>query len=350
MVDKILDQMFVWGHPILILVLGIILGWLIKRFVHSRLSKLADKTKWRGDDIILNSIEPHIILWSFLAAARIAIDRIKLSEPFSSYKEYLATIIVIILFLSVTVTISKLLVGLFNLWAEKQGRGFPSTTMFTNFVYIIVWGIGLMIILDSLNIAITPILTALGVGGLAIALALKDTLSDVFSGLHILLSGKVKPGDFAELDSGERGYISDITWRNTTMLERTNNVINIPNSKLSTAIIKNYDSGDSSFSVRIPVGVSYNSDLKHVASVTKNVAIDVAKDVEGCNTDEEPVVRFYEFGESSINLKVYFKAEKYGDQHNIIDTFVRRLHKRYNEEGIDIPFPIRTLIHQNSQE
>ena len=350
MVDKILDQMFVWGHPILILVLGIILGWLIKRFVHSRLSKLADKTKWRGDDIILNSIEPHIILWFFLAAARISIDSIKLSDPFSSYKEYLATIIVIILFLSVTVTISKLLVGLFNLWAEKQGRGFPSTTMFTNFVYIIVWGIGVMIILDSLNIAITPILTALGVGGLAIALALKDTLSDVFSGLHILLSGKVKPGDFAELDSGERGYISDITWRNTTMLERTNNVINIPNSKLSTAIIKNYDSGDSSFSVRIPVGVSYNSDLKHVASVTKNVAIDVAKDVEGCNTDEEPLVRFYEFGESSINLKVYFKAEKYGDQHNIIDTFVRRLHKRYNEEGVDIPFPIRTLIHQNSQE
>jgi small-conductance mechanosensitive channel len=160
----------------------------------------------------------------------------------------------------------------------------------------------------------------------------------------------VQPGDFAELDSGERGYIGNITWRNTTMLERTNNIINIPNSKLSTAIMKNYDSGDSSFSVRIPVGVSYNSDLKHVASVTKNVAKDVAKDVEGCNTDDEPLVRFYEFGESSINLKVYFKAEKYGDQHNIIDTFVRRLHKRYNEEGIDIHFPIRTLIHQNSQE
>ena len=350
MLDKILDQMFDWSHPILILVLGIILGWLIKRFVHSRLSKLADKTKWRGDDIILNSIEPHIILWSFLATLNIAIESIKLSDPFLSYKEHFSTIILIILILSVTVTISKMLVGLFNLWAEKQGHGFPSTTMFTNFVYIIVWGIGLMIILDSLNIAITPILTALGVGGLAISLALKDTLSDVFSGLHILLSGKVQPGDFAELDSGERGYISNITWRNTTMLERTNNIINIPNSRLSTAIIKNFDSRESSFSVRIPVGVSYNSDLEHVADVTKNVAKNVAKDVEGCNTDKEPLVRFYEFGESSINLKVYFIAEKYGDQHNIIDIFVKRLHKRYNEEGIDIPFPIRTLIHQNSQE
>ena len=160
----------------------------------------------------------------------------------------------------------------------------------------------------------------------------------------------MQPGDFAELDSGERGYISNITWRNTTMLERTNNIINIPNSRLSTAIIKNFDSRESSFSVRIPVGVSYNSDLEHVADVTKNVAKNVAKDVEGCNTDKEPLVRFYEFGESSINLKVYFIAEKYGDQHNIIDIFVKRLHKRYNEEGIDIPFPIRTLIHQNSQE
>ena len=126
----------------------------------------------RGDDIILNSLEPHIILWFFLASFSIAADSVILSEPFDPYKQSLSTIILTILILSITLSISKMLVGLFNLWAEKQGQGFPSTTMFTNFVYIIVWGIGLMIILDSLNIAITPILTALGVGGLAISLAL----------------------------------------------------------------------------------------------------------------------------------------------------------------------------------
>ena len=122
MLDKILDQMFDWSIPILILVLGIILGWLIKRFVHSRLSKLADKTKWRGDDIILNSIEPHIILWSFLATLKIAIESIKLSEPFSSYKEHFSTIIVMILILSVTVTISKMLVGLCLLYTSPSPR------------------------------------------------------------------------------------------------------------------------------------------------------------------------------------------------------------------------------------
>jgi small-conductance mechanosensitive channel len=347
MVDKIIDQLVIWVNPILVIFIGIVIGWIMKKYVHKRLSILADKTKWRGDDIILNSLEPHIILWFFLASFSIAADSVILSEPFDPYKQSLSTIILTILILSITLSISKMLVGLFNLWAEKQGQGFPSTTMFTNFVYIIVWGIGLMIILDSLNIAITPILTALGVGGLAISLALKETLSDIFSGLHILLSGKVQPGDFAELDSGERGYITNITWRNTTMLERTNNVINIPNSRLSSAIIKNYDTGESSFSVRIPVGVSYDCDLEKVAEITKEVADNVAKNLDGFIKDKEPIVRFFEFGDSSVNLKVYFKAEKYGDQHNIIDVFIRKLHKRYNEEGIDIPYPIRTLIHQN---
>ncbi len=350
MLDKIIDQIFIWGNPILVIFIGIVLGWIIKKYFHKRLSALADKTKWRGDDIILNSLEPHIILWFFLVSFSIAADSVILPESFDPYKQSLSTIILIILILSITLSISKMLVGLFNLWAEKQGQGFPSTTMFTNFVYIIVWGIGVMIILDSLNVAITPILTALGVGGLAISLALKETLSDIFSGLHILLSGKVQPGDFAELDSGERGYITNITWRNTTMLERTNNVINIPNSRLSSAIIKNYDTRESSFSVRVPVGVSYDSDLEKVAKITKEVADKVAKSLDGCSKDDKPLVRFFEFGDSSINLKVYFKAEKYGDQHTIIDVFIRSLHERYNEEGIDIPYPIRTLIHQNSPE
>ena len=348
MIDKIIDQIFIWGSPIVVIFTGVLLGWIIKKYFHKRLSALADKTKWRGDNIILNSLEPHIILWFFLISFSIAADSIILPESFDSFKESLSTIILIILILSITLSISKMLVGLFNLWAEKQGQGFPSTTMFTNFVYIIVWGIGVMIILDSLNVAITPILTALGVGGLAISLALKETLSDIFSGLHILLSGKVQPGDFAQLDSGERGYITNITWRNTTMLERTNNIINIPNSRLSSAIIKNYDTRESSFSVRIQIGVSYDSNLEKVAKVTKEVADTVASNVEGCNKDSEPVIRFFEFGDSSINLKVYFKAEKYGDQHNIKDIFIRRLHERYNQEGIEIPFPIRTLIHQNS--
>ena len=256
-------------------------------------------------------------------------------------------ILKIILIASITHASAKLVVGLFDIWSKQKGSGFPSTTIFTNIVWITVYAIGLLIILDSLNVSITPMLTALGVGGLAVSLALKDTLSDVFAGLHILLSKKVQPGDFVTLDSGEMGYIQNISWRNTKMLERSNNIIHIPNTKLSSAIIKNYDSGDSSFFVKIPVGVGYNSDLDQVGKVVMEVATELHSTMEEVNKDAEPSFKFRGFGESSIDLVVYFRGNKYGDQNPIIHEFIKRLHKRFNQEGIEIPYPMRTVIQRS---
>jgi small-conductance mechanosensitive channel len=99
----------------------------------------------------------------------------------------------------------------------------------------------------------------------------------------------------------------------------------------------------------VPIGVSYESDLDHVIKVTEEVAAGVINDVEGAREDSPAVVRCFEFGDSSVNIKVYFRGKKYGDQHPIIDEFIRRIHKRYLQENIGIPFPIRTLIHKNEQ-
>ena len=200
------------------------------------------------------------------------------------------------------------------------------------------------IILDTIDVSIAPMLTALGVGGLAVSLALKDTLTDVFAGLHILLSKKVEPGDFISLDSGEMGYIQNITWRNTKMLERSNNVIHIPNTKLSSAIVKNYDSGDPSFSVKIPVGVAYDSDLEHVSRVVMEVANELHSKMDETNKDAEPSFKFKAFGESSIDFSVYFRGNKYGDQNPIIHEFIQKIHKRFKQEKIEIPFPVRTIL------
>jgi len=133
------------------------------------------------------------------------------------------------------------------------------------------------------------------------------------------------------------------------MLERSNNVIHIPNTKLSSAIIKNYDSGDPSFSVKIPVGVSYDSDLDHVSKVVMEIANEIHSTMEEVNRDAEPSFKFRAFGESSIDLAVYFRGNKYGDQNPIIHEFIKRVHKRFSEEKIDIPYPIRTII-QNSEQ
>ena len=333
-----------WFIPATIVFIGIVLGMIFKQVVHTRLKKAALTSKWEGDDIILHAVESQIVLWFFWAALSLALRDVEITEPFGMY---ISNFLIIILMASITHAAAKLIVGLLDLWSKKQGGGFPSTTMFTNFVWITVYSIGLLVILDALDISIAPMLTALGIGGLAVSLALKDTLTDVFAGLHILLSKKVQPGDFVSLDSGEMGYIQNITWRNTKMLERTNNIIHIPNTKLSKAVIKNYDSGDPSFSVKIPVGVGYDSDLDVVERVVMEVANDLHQYMDEMNKQSTPSFKFRGFGQSSIDFMVYFRGNKYGDQNPIIHEFVKKLHKRFNEEGIEIPFPMRTVIQRS---
>ena len=353
--DWYYNNIEILGPPALTIVCGILLGFIFKRFVHSRLKKAAERSNWAGDDAVLEAIEPHIVVWFFLGALSISVSKIEAVQPQNTYlisilNDYAPKFLTIVLIGSITLAIGNLAVSIFDLWARDQEKGFPSTTMFTNFVRIAIYVIGILIILDALSISITPMITALGVGGIAVSLALKDTLTDVFAGLHILLSKKVQVGDFIQLDSGEMGYIQNISWRNTIMMERTNNIIHIPNTRLSSAIIKNFDSGDPSFSVKIPVGVGYSSDLDEVEKVTKKVINEIQSSMEETNNNYEPTMRFQNFGESSINLMVYFRGNRYGDQNPIIHQFIKTLHKRYSEEGIEIPFPMRTVIHKNEQE
>ena len=353
--DLYYNNIEILGPPALTIVCGILLGFIFKRFVHSRLKKAAERANWAGDDAVLEAIEPHIVVWFFLGALSISVSKIEAVQPQNTYlisilNDYAPKFLIIVLIGSITLAIGNLSVSIFDLWARDQEKGFPSTTMFTNFVRIAIYVIGILIILDALSISITPMITALGVGGIAVSLALKDTLTDVFAGLHILLSKKVQVGDFIQLDSGEMGYIQNISWRNTIMMERTNNIIHIPNTRLSSAIIKNFDSGDPSFSVKIPVGVGYSSDLDEVEKVTKKVINEIQSSMEETNNNYEPTMRFQNFGESSINLMVYFRGNRYGDQNPIIHQFIKTLHKRYSEAGIEIPFPMRTVIHKNEQK
>ena len=194
------------------------------------------------------------MVWFFLGSLSIAASNIESTSVSNTFvknilNEYVSQFLIIVLIGSITLAVGKLAVSLVDLWAKDQEKGFTYSTKDRNFVRIAIYVIGVLIILDSLNISITPMITALGVGGLAVSLALKDTLSDVFAGLHILLSKKVQVGDFVQIDTGDMGYVQNISWRNTTIMERTNNIIHIPNTRLSSAIIKNFDSGDPSLSL-----------------------------------------------------------------------------------------------------
>jgi small-conductance mechanosensitive channel len=248
--------------------------------------------------------------------------------------------------MSMTVTASRVSLGLLDVWS-KNNTSLPSTGIFKGLINATIFSLGFLFVLQSFGISITPLITALGVGGLAVSLALKDTLSDLFGGINIILSKTMKEGDYVELSNGYQGYVKNIGWRYTTIQERANNVISIPNSVLSGSVSKNYTSMDAAFRVPIQVGVSYDSDLDHVEKVALEVAGKIYEELDCVSKDYKPTIRFREFAASSINFFIYFQGKKFGDHNVILNAFIKKLHKRFQEESIEIPYPIRTVIHKN---
>ncbi|MDD4894133.1 MAG: mechanosensitive ion channel family protein, partial [Candidatus Omnitrophica bacterium] len=198
-------------------------------------------------------------------------------------------------------------------------------------------------------ISITPILATLGVGGLAVALGLQDTLSNLFAGFHIIASRQIKIGDYVKLDSGEEGYITDITWRTTKIRMLPNNVVLVPNEKLTKAIVTNYYLPDKEMAVLVNLGVHYKSNLKMVEKITCEVGKQIMQEVSGGVPEFEPFVRYGAFGDFSINLTVILRAREFTDQYLIKHEFIKRLHERYAQEGIIIPYPIRAINYEQEK-
>ena len=141
----------------------------------------------------------------------------------------------------------------------------------------------------------------------------------------------------------------DITWRNTLVRQLPNNMHIIPNAKLSSSKVINYYQPERELSVRVDVGVDFNSDLDHVEQVTIDVATDVMKTVSGGVPDFDPFIRYNQFGEFRIGFTVILRAKEFVDQYPLKHEFIKRLHKRYREEGINIPFPIRTIYYHEKE-
>lgn len=326
--------------PAIIMLAAILVGFLLQYLANYRFMKVAEKTRWRGDEIILQGLKGKIIIWMIIIGLYSILPMLNLRAEYNSLAQKILLVMVIF---SITMAISSILGGFMRLYSDDGKTGILSTSIFSIITKIVIISIGILIILQTLNISITPMLTALGVGGLAVALALQDTLSNLFAGFHLLMTRKVRINDWIELDNGQAGLVIDITWRNTTIQQMQNNIIIIPNSTLASTITTNFNLPEKEMACRVEVGVSYNSDLEFVEKVTIEVATDVMKTVKGAQPTHEPFIRYTSFGDSSINFFVNLRVSEYGEQFRVRHEFIKRLHKRYNQEGIVIPFPIRTL-------
>lgn len=316
------------------------LGILIEKFFIKILLSLVSKTKWRYDDIIVESVDKLIVLWFFLLGIYLAERELGLGED---YKEIYDNAVLIILVFTVSLFIARLISNSFRTVNVEGSSRLPSASIFGNFVRLIVFTIAFLIILDIFGVSITPMLTALGVGGLAVALSLQETLSNFFSGLQVVASRKVRPKQYIQLDTGEEGYVEDITWRYTTIRNLPGNIIVIPNSKLASAAVTNYYLPSKDMAVLINIGVSYDSDLEKVEKITNEVGKEIMEKIIGGVPDFDPFIRYNQFGDFSINFTVILRCSEFVDQYIVKHEFIKALHKAYKANKITIPYPIRTV-------
>lgn len=325
--------------PILVAsgLVGWIVGFFIEKLMLPVLSRLYQRTSWQIDDIVIKSWQ-GIFQWICLAAAVfMAAEYFELSIANRVLFTDSAAAILVMLF---AWGIARTTAGILSYLVLKARGGGKTSSMISAIAYIVVFIVGILVALQTIGIAIAPIVATLGVGGLAIALAIRPALEDVFAGLQILLSNTVKPGDFIEIGGEHRGHVVDIGWRTTILDSFGNSQKIIPNSQLVKSIVINYDRPSAPYSVRLLVGVSYDSDLSKVEKIAINEANKVIKQSDVAIQDFEPIVRFKKFDDSSITMQLIIKAQSFTDQYRLEHDLLKAIHVRFKKEKINIPFPI----------
>ena len=324
---------------------GVFVVWVIAltiivRIVYWRLHAFARRTRTDIDDVLIGAMRAPVMIVVLVTGAVVAARIMPLTEEWKGILDLGVKVAVILAGVLFVDAIAKALLWKYSRRAEyiKSSASIVQTAIRTIIILL-----ALLIILDTAGVSITPLVASLGVGSLAVALALQSPLANFFAGMQILADKQLDLGQYVKLDSGEEGYVTRIDWRSTTIRALQNNLIVIPNSKLMDAKITNYHLPQRELSVLVQVGVHYGSDLEHVERVTIEVAREVLQAVEGGKKDFEPFIRYHTFGDSSINFTVILRAEEFVNGYLLKHEFVKRLHKRFKQEDIVIPFPIRTL-------
>jgi len=313
---------------------GTTVALLLARLLSLRiLRRWAARTSSPIDDIILAAIRRPSVFWCVAIGLHVGLSMAEIPDKYLFY--LLRTIRVLVTF-SVTMSASTV-VGKIVGRSVQSDLPVPATGLAYGVIKGTVLAIGFVIILSQMGIAIAPLLTALGVGGLAVALALQDTLANLFAGIHILVEKSIRVGDVLRLESGQEGTVLDITWRTTRIRTLQNTIVVIPNNKLAQSVLTNYSLPEPRLALQIPVGVDYASDPRQVGRMLLDIAVQAARDIPGVLATPAPAVRFAGFGPTALEFMLNCQIGAYADQIAVQSELRARIVERFRAEGVEFP-------------
>jgi len=321
-----------------LVVASLVLGFVCNRIIHYWTRKLANT--W--GELVFSLLESLPLPLLFLCSIYAGMELLPLPhriERIASKLIFSLTVLAVFYFPA------KVLV----IFLRRVGQRNPGMEQATNPAIMVVRGLfavlAVIIVLENVGVSLTAVWTTLGVGSVAVALALQETLSNLFAGLYLLAERPVSPGDYIKLDSGQEGYVMQISWRSTRMRTQSNNVVFVPNSTMAKAVITNFSMPELRVSVSIPVRVAYGSDPRQVEKLLLDVTREAAREgLEGLLLDPPPSVNLNPgFGESSLDFSLGLNVRRFEDQVPVQSELRKRILARFATERVVVPFPVRTV-------
>jgi small-conductance mechanosensitive channel len=332
---------------LIILFLYVILAKLADIFINRVLRRIASYTRSELDDSIIDLTHRPIFLTVLIFGGIHSIRVLQANENFIYFTKGILFSLLVLIWAVFIIRISRLIISnSIHRVADATGLSKEVTPLIENVWKVIIFVTGLMMVLSIWKVDITPVMASAGIAGVAVALAAKDTLANFFGGISIFMDKPYKIGDFIILDSGERGEVVNIGIRSTRIKTRDDILISIPNSIIASTKIVNESAPVPKFRVRIPVSVSYGSDIHKVEDILVKIADENANILK----DPEPRVRFREFGESSLNFELLCWAKEPVMRGKTIHEINKSIYDSFNKAGVIIPFPHRTVYVREEKE
>jgi len=329
-------------EPGIVLVSTFAIAYLVRSLILRGLRAWVARTGSRPGQILGAALSGPTTIWALILAVHMAIQSAPLPPVVT--EKYAPKILVALWILSFTLMAMRTAGDLVRAYGSQIPGALPVTTLTTTLAQLTALVLGLLLLLSAEDVHVTPILTALGVGGLAVALAMQDTLSNLFAGFYIAVAGQMRLNDYIKLSSGEEGYVSDIGWRSTAIRSLGNNLVVVPNSKLAQAIVTNYHLPTQRMSASLQVNVPYDADPDQVERLLVEIATAGANDIPGLLADPAPSATLDPgFQESSLGFTLSYQIAEFSQQYDVRHQLRKRILRRLREEGIAVPYPTREI-------
>ena len=351
-----------WGGPMtaaIVFAAFLLASGIANIVIRVFLSRIANRIPGTLDEELLNATRGPVVLFIALSGLFVALLILtNLDSPryalIAGYQDYVLRVWMVVIIAEVAYLIYHLTDAALS-WYIRSVAATTETELddkllppLKRMLPLAVYSLAFLMALSVLNIPISPILAGLGIGGLAVALAVQPTLANFFAGTYVVTEGELNVDDYIEIQGGPSGYVVEVGWRSTKIRSMFNNLVIIPNSQMANSIVTNYYSPEPAIDVLVYCGVSYDSDLALVERVTREAAQELVDESEHA-VKSEPWFGFEEFGDSNISFWVFVRATDRLGSFFLTSELVKVIHSRLTAEGIEINYPVRKLVFPSAE-